>query len=99
MKKTLIREPSTANLKLFLNLFQGRDGVFARQWGDGQGYSPVRPERSINADDIALHIRGAETYGIYPIKKDNTVELVCCKCQVLFPVVSMQSNYVILSAK
>lgn len=77
MKKTLIREPSTANLKLFLNLFQGRKGVFARQWRDGQGYSPVRPERSINEDDILLHIRGAETYGIYPIRKDSTVKLLC----------------------
>ena len=77
MKNTSIKKASMADLKLFLNLFQGREGVFARQWGDGQGYSPVRPERSLNTDDIALHIRGAETYGIYPIKKDNTVKLVC----------------------
>ena len=66
-----------ADLKLFLNLFQGREGVFARQWLGGQGYSPVRPERSINADDILSHIRSTETYGIYPIRKDNTVKLIC----------------------
>lgn len=66
-----------ADLRLFLNLFQGREGVFARQWEGGQGYSPVRPEGSINTDDIALHIHGAETYGIYPVRKDNTVKLIC----------------------
>ena len=77
MKNTSNENPSIPDLKLFLNLFQGREGVFARQWADGQGYSPVRPERSTNPGDILLHIRGAETYGIYPIRKDNTAKLVC----------------------
>ena len=77
MKNTSIKKPSMADLKLFLNLFQGREGVFARQWPDGQGYSPVRPERSIKTEDILLHLRGVETYGIYPIMKDNTVKFVC----------------------
>jgi len=77
MKSILIKKPSMADLKLFLNLFQGREGVFAKQWDGGQGYSPIRPERSINTDDILLHMQGAETYGIYPIGKDNAVKLVC----------------------
>ena len=77
MKNTSTKKASMEDLISFLNLFQGREEVFARQWGDGQGYSPVRPERSLNADDIALHIRGAGTYGIYLIKKDSTVKLVC----------------------
>ncbi len=77
MKNTSVKKPSRSDLKLFLNLFQGREGVFARQWEGGQGYSPVRPERSINTDDILLHIQGAKTYGIYPLRKDNTVKLIC----------------------
>jgi hypothetical protein len=77
MKNTLIKTPSMADLELFLQLFQGRETVFAKQWVGGLGYSPVRPERSINADDVLSHIQGTEAYGIYPIKKDNTVKLVC----------------------
>ncbi len=77
MKNTLIKKPSMADMELFLQLFQGRETVFAKQWVGGLGYSPVRPERSINADDVLSHIQGAETYGIYPIKKDNTVKFVC----------------------
>jgi len=77
MKNLLIRKPSIADLRLFLNLFQGREGVFARQWTSGQGYSPIRPERSISENDILLHIQGTETYGIYLIRRDNTVRLIC----------------------
>jgi len=77
MKSTLIKKPSMADLEIFLQLFQGRETVFAKQWIGGLGYSPVRPERSINADDVLSHIQGTETYGIYPIKKDNTVKFVC----------------------
>jgi hypothetical protein len=77
MKNTLIKKPSIADLELFLQLFQGRETVFAKQWAGNLGYSPVRPERPINADDILSHIQGIETYGIYPIRKGNTVKLVC----------------------
>ena len=77
IKNILIKTPSMADLELFLQLFQGRETVFAKQWVGGLGYSPVRPERSINEDDILSHIQGTETYGIYPIKKDNTVKFVC----------------------
>ncbi|MHA1401999.1 MAG: CRISPR-associated primase-polymerase type A1, partial [Candidatus Heimdallarchaeaceae archaeon] len=76
-KNILIKTPSMANLELFLQLFQGRETVFGKQWLGGLGYSPVRPERSINTDDVLSHIQGTETYGIYPVKKDNTVKFVC----------------------
>lgn len=77
MKNKLIKKPSMEDLELFLQLFQGREAVFAKQWVGGSGYSPVRPERSINADDVLSHIQGKGAYGIYPIKKDNTVKFVC----------------------
>lgn len=76
-KNILTKTPSIANLELFLKLFEGRDTVFGKQWLRGLGYSPVRPERSINTDDILSHIQGIETYGIYPLKKDNAVKFVC----------------------
>ena len=62
---------------LFLNLFQGREGVFAKQWPSGEAYSPVRPDRQIEINDIIQHIQGTETYGIYPIRHGNMVKLVC----------------------
>ena len=65
------------NYNLFLKLFQGREGVFAKQWPSGKAYSPVRPDRQIEINDIIQHIQGIETYGIYPIRNDNKVKLVC----------------------
>lgn len=62
---------------LFLNLFQGREGVFAKQLTGGKAYSPVRPERQIEINDIIRHMKGGEAYGIYPIRHDNMVKLVC----------------------
>lgn len=60
---------------LFLDYFQGREDVFARQWADkakeAQGYVPVR--RPITHEDIVDHIKGRKTYGIYLLRSDSTV--------------------------
>lgn len=64
-------------LTRFLNLFQGREDCFARQWADRkantQGYIPVR--RSMLMADVRDHIRGLRTYGIYLLQRDSRVRL------------------------
>lgn len=63
-----------AFLTLFQERFQGREGVYARQWVDpnGQtGYSPVRDP--VNSKVVKNHLLGNHTMGIYPLRLDNTV--------------------------
>jgi hypothetical protein len=64
-------------LARFLELFQGREDCFARQWADRkagtQGYSPVR--RPMTATDARDHVRGLRTYGIYILQRDSRVRL------------------------
>ncbi|NLI83785.1 MAG: DNA primase [Deltaproteobacteria bacterium] len=62
-------------LDLFLRLFQGREDCFARQWVDRQegtqGYIPVR--RPMTPKDVAEHLAGSRTYGIYLLQMDSRV--------------------------
>jgi len=66
----------TYALNLFLSLFSGRNDVFARQWADKgnnrQGYFPVR--RPMTTDDVADHLSGGKTYGIYLIDENGNVK-------------------------
>ncbi|WP_052507300.1 CRISPR-associated primase-polymerase type A1 [Desulfonatronovibrio magnus] len=62
-------------LELYMNYFQGREDVFARQWVDKskgtQGYMPVR--KPISQQDILEHLKGRKTYGIYLLRADSTI--------------------------
>lgn len=63
-----------AFLVLFQEIFQGREGVYARQWVDpagSTGYSPVRQPPSLQV--VKNHLLGNHTVGIYPLRMDNTV--------------------------
>lgn len=63
-----------AFLVLFQDRFQGREGVYARQWVDPKGltgYTPVREPLSLKA--VKNHLLGNHTLGIYPLRMDNTV--------------------------
>ncbi|NPA15240.1 MAG: hypothetical protein GXO44_01675 [Deferribacteres bacterium] len=63
--------------KLMLDLFPGREGVFAKQWifPDGEvGYIPV--ERNLSASVLMKHLKGEETVGIYVVRRNNTVKLI-----------------------
>lgn len=61
----------------YMNLFQGREDCFARQWADRRegthGYVPVR--RPLTAADIQEHLSGGKTYGIYLLQQDSRVRL------------------------
>jgi len=60
----------------YMELFSGREDAFARQWADKgqgtQGYVPVR--RALSPEDVADHLAGRMTYGIYLIRSDATVK-------------------------
>jgi hypothetical protein len=64
-----------ALLDRFMDLFAGRDDVFARQWADKNegksGYVPVR--RPMDKADLEEHLKGLKTYGIYLMAPDATV--------------------------
>ncbi len=68
---------SEAQLDRFLALFSGREGVYARQWVDAQGrrgFSPVGG--TLDRQAVGRHLAGAETLGLYLIRKDDTVTLL-----------------------
>ncbi|TVQ95833.1 MAG: DNA primase [Desulfovibrionales bacterium] len=71
---TAMRSRESA-VRRYLDLFQGREDVFARQWADKeagtQGYVPVR--RAIQGEDILEHLQGRKTYGIYLLQEDSRV--------------------------
>lgn len=76
-KPVLDEEPAyedEAFLVLFQDRFQGREGVYARQWVDPKGltgYNPIREPFSVQA--VKNHLQGNHTVGIYPLRMDNTV--------------------------
>lgn len=60
---------------LFMEIFQGKRDAFARQWVDRkeekQGYVPVH--RPLTPSDLAEHLGGRRTYGIYLLDNDSMV--------------------------
>ncbi|OCC14960.1 putative helicase [Dissulfuribacter thermophilus] len=65
------------DLRRYLEIFSGRQDVFARQWVDRKegrtGYVPER--RPMTIEDVSDHVNGKATYGIYLMRQDNTVKL------------------------
>ncbi|MBN2010916.1 group II intron reverse transcriptase/maturase [candidate division KSB1 bacterium] len=62
------------NADSFSQCFNGREGVYARQWIDNRGrlgYSPVH--HTITQADFKAHLAGDETLGLYLLRADNTV--------------------------
>ena len=64
-------------IRLYMDLFRGREDVFARQWydeeSDAQGYVPVR--RPMLAADVRDHLKGGRTYGIYLLDPQSQTRL------------------------
>ncbi|NIA31116.1 MAG: group II intron reverse transcriptase/maturase, partial [Actinobacteria bacterium] len=66
---------SQKDVETFIGLFDGREGIHARQWLSDEGkngYSAIR--HAINADDARSHFKGDQTLGIYIMRADNTVK-------------------------
>ncbi|GBC85706.1 hypothetical protein HRbin11_02156 [bacterium HR11] len=68
------RRPGEAEVALLAQYFQGREGVYARQWVDRQGrvgYQPVHEPLTLRV--IRQHLDGDLTCGVYPVRLDGTV--------------------------
>ena len=68
------RIPTDPQLVTFMDLFSGREGVYARQWASHtgeSGYTPIREPFTIHV--ARNHITGKITTGVYPVRVDNTV--------------------------
>ncbi len=67
-------EPSDEEVVHILQYFQGREGVYARQWVDRRGHTGYQPVHApLTPDVFRRHLRGDITVGVYPIRVDNTV--------------------------
>jgi len=65
------------DIKRFIQLFNGREGVYAKQWINNVGkwgYSPVKD--SLTEREVRLHLAGDLTLGLYLMRADNTVRLM-----------------------
>jgi len=64
------------DVSLFLSLFRGRDGCFARQWVDAKGRRGFYPEaRSLAPEDIKAHLAGEQTLGFYLVTESDEVHV------------------------
>lgn len=72
--KDIFNYPDNNLIKRVMELFSGREDVFAVQWSyDGKnGYSPQR--RKMTEKDTLLHILGRKTIGVYQLKNDNSIK-------------------------
>lgn len=73
--KAIDFKPTQEDIALFINLFSGREGVFAKQWINEYGklgYSPVH--KPIETEDVLKHFQGKITIGSYLLRRDNTVK-------------------------
>lgn len=66
--------PSDSQVVRFMDLFTGREGVYARQWVSHTGESGYTPIREPFTMGVAKnHLMGNHTVGLYPLRMDNTV--------------------------
>lgn len=77
-KALLSDEFDSTTINLIFSLFNGREGVYARQWKntEGQtGYAPVN--EPLNEKVIKNHLNGNITIGVYQHRFDSTVCWAC----------------------
>jgi hypothetical protein len=66
--------PADSQVVRFMDLFSGREGVYARQWVSStgeSGYTPIREPFTLGV--AKNHLMGNHTIGLYPLRMDNTV--------------------------
>lgn len=84
---------TSADIELFLRLFSGREGVFAKQWINEYGkigYSPIY--KPLEGADVVKHINGKLTAGIYLLRMDNTIKFAVLDLDVSKKLLLQQSN-------
>ncbi|MCL6622952.1 MAG: tetratricopeptide repeat protein [Syntrophobacterales bacterium] len=69
--------PQPHHLVVYVSLFSGREGVYARQWVSPTGESGYTPVQEPLTPKVAEnHILGNYTIGVYPVRLDNTVNFI-----------------------
>ncbi len=88
----------------FIELFQPREGVYARMWKNPDGeisYSPVNEPFTFNV--AKNHLLGNYTVGVYPVRIDNTVLFsafdIDVKKEVLKDALLSEEDYNLLKKK
>ncbi len=66
-----------------LNLFSGRENVYARQWKDDEGKSGYVPVREpLNFYEMKNHLLGKNTLGVYQLDLSNQVKFMALDLDV-----------------
>lgn len=69
---------SDTTVTLLYGLFNGREGVYARQWKNSEGITGYLPVKEpLNEKVIKSHLNGNYTIGIYQHRLDSTVNWLC----------------------
>lgn len=69
---------SDTTVTLLYGLFNGREGVYARQWKNNEGITGYLPvTEPLNEKVIKSHLNGNYTIGIYQHRLDSTVNWLC----------------------
>jgi hypothetical protein len=75
---TALACPADAHAVTLCELFAGREGVHARQWVSDNGRAGYSPVREPFTPAVARnHLMGTYTVGVYPLRLDNSVRLLC----------------------
>lgn len=70
LKKKQKKQIDDLVLEKFLELFSGREDVFAIQ--TEEGYQPIRT--SMKKKDVLEHLNGEKTLGVYVLRSDNNIK-------------------------
>jgi hypothetical protein len=63
---------------MLLDLFSGREGVYARQWKNSEGHCGYMPvNEHLNEKVVRNHLLGNISVGIYQLRMDSTVNWLC----------------------
>ncbi len=69
---------SQKEVHLFLDLFKGRELGYATYHLNKAGWVSHSFEKNVlGFDELYKHLKGEETYGIYPLRGDRTLKLTC----------------------
>lgn len=99
LKNSLLKEENFKfkltheDISLFIKLFSGREGLFAKQWINEYGkigYSPIH--KPLEQEDVLKHINGKHTLGIYLLRMDNTVNFAVLDLDVSKKIIMQQGS-------
>lgn len=71
-------EFSEEDISIILNLFKGKEFGYARYYLEATGMpAHADVQGTLGFKEIRGHLRGEETYGVYPLRADRTLKFAC----------------------